>query len=182
MSWCPVSSFCTFRIANVQSLNAKTRARGKFRVMACAKSNSHSIPSQNELTRAQLQGLAKDNGIRANLKSADIIAALQAKGISLNDALSYLPPETKKSQTKLSSPESKGQLNPDGSRLKPSGDQPRSATNIQEFMLDTLDAFDIEELNAAQIEEELTRRGLPLEGDSEVGCTREEGLVYRRSF
>lgn len=115
------------------------------------------------LTRPQIQDLAKKNGIKANLKTADIVAALQAKGVSLIEvnAAATIVPSFAIAETKAEKQE------PSPSELKDDSAQIASES-IERLLQDSLDAFDIEELDDEQLKQELARRGLPVDGDFEV--------------
>ncbi len=127
---------------------------------------------QGDFSRSQIQDLAKRNGIRANLKSADIIAELNNKGILPTVALT----NQKEIGNAASTPETQAPPEKPVSRRIPRSEAKdgqdnediAAAENVQALMLDTLDAFDVEELDQRRLEAELARRGLSLEGDFEV--------------
>jgi hypothetical protein len=150
-AWSPLPLFTGATIRPVRSYCRLTE------ILKCSTNGNLQV----DLTRAQIQDLAKKNGVKANLKTADIIAALQAKGIPLTAATDNS--EFKNDKTKRTEPGKASK-----SRGLDDGILHSETAELEKLLQDSLDAFDIEEFDNNQLEEELTRRGLPLDGDFEV--------------
>jgi hypothetical protein len=128
-----------------------------------------------DFSRSQLQDLAKRNGIKANLKSADIYNALNDKGL-LPSVAQTNPLENKDSISTTEgkrNPPAKSASNRRSTRDetkddKDAEDADADAAKTQALLLDTLDAFDVEELDQERLKEELANRGLSIAGDFEV--------------